>query len=232
MLSREYKKYIYFKVQNTDLFNHSGWVSCNFFCQHWETSMPSHKKKLGSGVQFLYVFRCRAPRRQQRYCTSVKQLHMHYFHISELRIPAGFGTSTLTLHMLPSVSSPRSPWLSKMMSEMSSASNNWTVDSWLPFSSQRNFRGYMHWSNLSYFLTIFLQGRPPSSNGKEHCYCCSRSVEMFIFVCNVYQIYMSLSEAISCKISLLMRLLFISCMLSFLYTTPRKAIDQEQTQQR
>lgn len=89
-------------------------------------------------------------------------------------------------------------WLSKVMSEMSSAINSWTDDSWLPFSSQGNSAGYTL-STLNYFLTtIFLQERLPSSNGKEHCYCCSRSVEIFIFVRNVYQIYISLSEAISC----------------------------------
>lgn len=124
-------------------------------------------------------------------------------------------------------------WLSKMVSEMSSAINSWTDDSWLPFSSQSNFGGYTLWGNLNYLLTtIFLQERFPSSNGKEHCYCCSRSVEIFIFICNVYQIYISLSEAISCQICLLMRLLFISCTLSFLNTTLRKAIDQEQMQER
>lgn len=48
-------------------------------------------------------------------------------------------------------------WLSKVMSEMSSAINSWTDDSWLPFSSQGNSGGYTL-STLNYFLTtIFLQ---------------------------------------------------------------------------
>lgn len=173
---------------------------------------------------------------------------MHYSHTSESRIPAVFGTSTLTVHatqctvqctvhMLPSISSPRSLWDSLV------GCQRWYLKCLLLLiiaqmtpgclSLLKAKRGYTLWCNLNYFLiTIFLQERPPSSNGKEHCYCCSRSVEFFFFAYNVYQIYISLSEAISCKICLLMRLLFISCMLSFWYTTLRKAVDQEQTQQR
>lgn len=177
MLSRGHKtKYKYFKVRNTDLFNHSDWVSCNVFCQHRETclaiKMPYHKR-LGSHVQFLYMCRCRED-------SSKGSAHLWISWAAHALLPHTWikdsfwfwNEHTYCTYLTQCKFTQKSlgflSWLSKMMSEMSSAINNWTVDSWLPFSSQSNLRRYMLWSNLNCFLnTIFLQEKAPALMARD-----------------------------------------------------------------